>query len=346
MKLFPRSGWVRVRALWGLAFALALTVSGVLGQQPAKVYRIGYLTTSGPPADRAPQNCPAKGNSYWQALVEGLHERGYVQGQNLVIECRYTEGREERAPALAAELVNLKVDLLLAYSTSNVRAAKQATSTIPIVMLGVVDPVGRGLVASLARPGGNVTGLTDDAGRQIAGKYLQLLKEAIPQVSRVAVLGYENRPPETIFQSDLEAAASALHVTLQVHEVREPEQLEGAFAAMTRARAEALLVNPHPFMWTHAKRIVDLAAQSRLPGMYPGREFIAEGGLLAYTVDALGNWRRVGVYVDKILKGAKPADLPVERPTKFELLINLKTAKALGLTIPQFLLTQADEVIQ
>lgn len=317
-------------------------------EQPARVYRIGYLVgTVGPPlSDRTPQGCPAQGSSLWQALLEGLRERGYVYGQNLVIECRWTEGREERAPALAAELVSLKVDLLLAFSAASVRAAKQATTTIPIVMVGVLDPAGRGLVASLARPGGNVTGVADDAGREIAGKYLQLIKEAVPQVSRVAVLGYANDPPETIFRPHLEAAARALNITLLVHELREPERLEGAFAAMNKERAEALVVMQHPFMWTYKQRIVDLVAQGRLPAVYPERDFVKAGGLLSYGVDLLAVRRRVGFYVDKILKGARPADLPVEQPTKFELIINLGTAKTLGLTIPQSVLLRADEVIQ
>jgi putative ABC transport system substrate-binding protein len=234
----------------------------------------------------------------------------------------------------------------VAFSTTNVRAAKQATTTIPIVMVGVINPEGRGIVDSLARPGGNVTGLAEDAGTEIVGKRLQLLKEAVPHASRVAVLTYQTQPPETVFRPVLEAAASALHVTLQVHEVREPEQLDGAFAAMTRERAEALIVMPAPFMWTHRQRIVELAARNRLPAMYSERDHVEAGGLLAYDIDRPAIFRRVGYYVDKIFKGAKPADLPVERPTKFQLLINLKTAKALGLTIPQSLLLRADEVIQ
>lgn len=335
----------------GVAVALVLLAVPMPsdGQQPVKVYRIGFLAgVSPPPADRTPQGCPedGKGTRNWQALVEGLRERGYTQGQNLIIECRYTEGHPERAPALALELVSLKVDLLVAFSTPNVRATKQATSMIPIVMVGVIDPAGRGLVASLARPGGNVTGLAVDAGRQISGKYLQLLKEAVPKVSHVAVLTWLSDSPEPVLEADLEAAARALKVKLQYYEVREPEKLEGAFAAMTKARAEALLVLPAPFMWDNAGRIVDLAAQSHLPAVYPGREHTEAGGLLAYDVDQPAIWRRISLYVDKILKGAKPADLPVEQPTDFDLTINLKTAKALGLTIPQSLLLRADQVIQ
>ena len=340
--------WSRASAIFTmLALGLLAAPLPSDGQQPAKVYRIGYLSPGTlPPSDKTAQGCSMKGNPFWQALVEGLRERGYVQGQNLVIECRYTEGREERAPGLAAELVSLNVDLLVVFSTPNVRAAKQATSTIPIVMVGVVDPVGRGLVASLPRPGGNVTGLAGDAGKQIMAKNLQLLKEAVPQASRVALLAYLTDPPEIVFRADLEAAARALDVTLQFHELREPEQLDGAFSAMAKARTEALLVLPHPFMSTRARRIVDLAAQSRLPAMYPHREMVEPGGLLTHDVDGPAIFRRIGLHVDKIFKGAKPAELPVEQPARFELVINLKTAKAIGLTIPQSLLLRADEVIQ
>jgi putative ABC transport system substrate-binding protein len=277
-----------------------------------------------------------------------LRERGYIPGQDLVIECRWTAGRQERAPALAAELVSLKVDLIVANGTASVRATQQASSTIPIVMVGVIDPVGRGLVASLAHPGGNVTGLTDSAGPSIAGKYLQLLKETAPKVSRVAVLLNRASPlePRSAYLSETQAASRALDVTLHTYEVGGPEGFEGAFAAMTKARAEALYVVPDPFIHDRASRIVDLAAQSRLPAMYPYREAVQAGGLISYDVNLPDNFRRLGVYVDKILKGAKPADLPVEQPTKFELVINLKTAKALRLTLPQSLLSRADEVIQ
>ena len=338
--------WSRASAVCTmLALSLFAAPLPADGQQPAKVYRIGYLSPATlAPSDKSAQGCTIKGNPFWHALVEGLREREYVQGQNLVIECRYTEGREERALGLATELVNLKVDLLVAFSTTNVRAAKQATSTIPIVMMGVLDPVGRGLVASLARPGGNVTGVASDADPQIRAKYLQFLKEAVPTASRVAVLGYLT--PETVFGPVLEAAALALDVTLQFYELREPEKLDGAFAAMTKAGADALLVLPHPFMSTHARRIVDLAAQSRLPAMYPHREMVEPGGLLTFDVDPVAPYRRIGLYADKIFKGAKPGDLPVEQPTKFYLTINLKTAKALGITIPQSLFVRADEVIR
>ena len=335
-----------------LSLILVLTLLAVPvpspGQQPEKVFRIGWLSTGR--YETTPRNCPLKGNPYWQAWVEGLRERGYIEGQNLVIECRYTEGRDERAPAFAAELVSLKPDLIVASGTNQVRAVKQATSMIPIVMKEVIEPVRRGLVASLARPGGNVTGLTGTAGVEIYGKYLQLLKEAVPTVSRVAALGYSRTSSEPAWgreiEREIEAEARALGVTLQSYAVRDPEELEGAFSAMTKARAGALLVVPHPSFATNAQRIVDLAAHSRLPAIYSDRPFVEAGGLMAYAVDELKTMRHLGAYVDRILKGAKPGDLPVEQPTEFELIINLKTANALGLTIPPTLLIQAEGVIR
>jgi ABC-type uncharacterized transport system substrate-binding protein len=327
-----------------LALALLAIPFPSDAQQPGKVYRIGYLAVGPAPTERNPQNCPIKGNPNWQAWLEGLREHGYIRDQNLVVECRYTEGREERATAFAAELVSLKPDLIFAYGSAQVRAAKQATSTVPIVMGGVIDPVELGLVASLARPGGNVTGLTFSAGREIVGKHLQLLKEAVPKVARVAVLGYSGAP--AFYRTDTQAAAQALDVTLQSYEVQAPEDFEGVFAAMTKARAEALLVLPHVLISAHRKRIVELAAQSRLPAVYPYREAAEAGGLMGYATNVPAMWRRFGLYIDRIFKGAKPDDLPVEQPTKYELLINLKTAKTLGLTIPQSLLSRADEVIE
>jgi len=312
---------------------------------------MGWLINGLTPKDPTPRNCPHKAEPFWQASMEAFRERGYVQGQNLVIECRWTEGQDERAPALAVELVNLKVDLIVATATNQVRAAKQATSTIPIVMWGVIDPVRRGLVGSLAYPGGNVTGLADDAGLEILGRRLQLLAQAVPTVSRVAALhppsGATPDPATTpLWRTILEAEARALGVTLQSYRVQGSEELEGAFAAMAKARAEALLVVPHPFFGVHAQRIVNLAARNRLPAIYPDRFHVHAGGLMAYAADELETARRLPAYVDRIFKGAKPGDLPVEQPTKFTLILNLKTAKALGLTIPPALLIQADEVIR
>jgi putative ABC transport system substrate-binding protein len=333
-------------AVFIVALALGLLAAPLVAaaQQMGKVYRIGYLGVSTLGYGTNSQHCPIQGNPRWQAWVEGLRQRGYVPGQNLVIECRWTEGREERAPALAAELVSRKVDLLVAGGTVQVRAAKQATSTIPIVMVGVLEPVRRGLVPSLAHPGGNVTGLTDTL-METEGKRLQLLKEAVPKISRVALL-YAPGSPEPLLMREREAAAQTLGLTLQVYRVREPSEFAGAFTAMTTARAEALFVVPNPFWDGHEQRIVDLAAQSHLPAIYQTRDFVKAGGLMAYGVNFLDLFRRTATFVDKILKGAKPGDLPVEQPTKFELVVNLKAAKALGLTIPQSILLRADEVIQ
>jgi len=337
-------------AVLGVFLVLALLGTPVPspGQQPVKIHRIGWLAGGQRPKDTNLQSCPRTGSPFRQAWAEELRARRYVQGQNVVIECRYTEGRNERAAALAAELVGLKVDLIVAGNTNQVRAAKEATSAIPIVMYGVIDPVGRGLVGSLPRPGGNVTGLADFTGLEMLGKYLQLLTEAAPGISRVAAL----RNPGALGDSAslwggiLEADAWALGVTLQSYLVRNPEELEGAFSAMRKARAEALLVVPSPFFPLHRQRIVDFAAQSRLPAMYPDRADVEAGGLMAYAVDELETARRLAAYVDRILKGARPGDLPVEQPTRFELILNLKTARNLGLAIPRTLLIQADEVIR
>ena len=334
-----------------LSVALALGFLAVPlpsdAQQPGKVYRIGYLGVNAFALTEAthPQKCPMTGAQNWQAWLGGLRAHGYVPGQNLVVDCRWTEGQAERAPALAAELVSLKPDLMVVAYTVNVRAAKQATSTIPIVMVNVSNPVERGLVANLARPGGNVTGPTDTL-LETQGKLLQLLKEAVPTISRVAVLTHPGVTPEPAFARDRETAARALDMTLQVHGLRDPAEFADVFAAMTKDKAEALFVVADSFWQAHIQRIVDLAAQSRLPTVYPWRDFVTAGGLMAYDVNRTAIFRRLGVYVDKILKGANPGDLPVEQPTKFDLLINLKTAKALGLTIPQSLLMRAEEVIQ
>jgi putative ABC transport system substrate-binding protein len=291
-------------------------------------------------------------DSNLRAWLAAMRERGYVQGQNLVVICRWTEAREERAPAFAAELVKLKVDLFVAQGTAQVRAAQQATSTIPIVMLGITDPVGKGHVASLAHPGGNVTGMTEDASPEFLAKNLQFLTEAAPRTSRVAALRRRTGtgPPNPGWMRVMEAletAARALGVTVQPYYAQEPGELEGAFAAMTKAQAQALLVEPSWMFDNHARRIVDLVAQRRLPAIYPDLYWAQDlGGLMAYAVSSLDKRRHNAVYVDKIFKGAKPADLPVEQPTKLDLVINLKTAKALGLTIPPTLLIQADEVIR
>ena len=279
------------------------------------------------------------------AFRQRLRELGYVDGQNIAFEVRSAEGRAERLPDLAADLVRLKVDVIVAGGTPAPLAAKRATTAIPIVMASAGDPVGSGLVASLARPGGNVTGLSLLVP-ELGGKRLQLLKEVVPGVSRVAVLWNAANPYPVLVWRQTEAAARALGVHLQSLDVRGPDDLEGAFAAATRGRAGALITVEDPLTFGQRKRIVDFAARARLPAMYGFREFVDAGGLMSYAASLADLSRRAATYVDKILKGAKPADLPVEQPTKFELVINLKTAKALGLTIPPSVLIRADQVIQ
>jgi len=305
-------------------------------QQIKKVHRIGVLTNV---LLTAPEVLPL-----WEAFRKGLSEHGWVEGQNIAIERRYAEGEVERFPSLAAELVRFQPDLIVAVSTLGARAAKQATSAIPIVMVYVGDPVEEGLVASLARPGNNVTGLSFFASPEIVGKYLELLKEAVPKLSRVAVLFHQATRP--VFLREVQAAAQALAVKLQPLEVRSPSDLEDAFAAMATGRAAGLLVLPNPFTFSHARPIADLAAKRRLPAVYGFRESVEAGGLMAYAANAPDMFRRAASYVDKILKGTKPADLPVEQPTKFEFVMNLKAAKQIGLTIPPNVLARADKVIK
>ena len=310
------------------------------GQPAGKVPKIGLLSTT-------PLEHP-QARAGLDQFRQALGELGYVEGQSIVIEHRSAEGRVERFPALAAELVRLKVDVIVVFSTPSARAARQATTTIPIVAAAMQDPVRDGLVANLARPGGNVTGLTF-LGLELVPKRLALLKEAVPGISRVAVLWHPGGLAERTGQEmvkEAEAAARGLGLQLQLVRAEAPKDLDGAFAAMTRWRADALIPLPSPMLFAERKPIVDLAARHRLPAMYIAREFVDLGGLMAYGASQLDLIRRGATYVDKILKGAKPADLPVEQPTKFELVINLKTAKALGLTIPQSLLQRADQVIE
>jgi putative tryptophan/tyrosine transport system substrate-binding protein len=306
-------------------------------QQAAKVARIGYLSPS-----------LATSPHLREAFRQGLRDLGYVEGRNLVIEYRGAEGKPERLPALAAELVALKVDVIVVTSTPAALAAKQATRTIPIVFIAVADSVASGLVTSLARPGGNVTGLSLLTS-ELVGKRLELLKQAVPGVSRVAVLwqpgDYGERTEKDILKK-AEVTAPALGARLQVVEARGPADIDRAFSDMTRARAGALMVLGSTMFFTERRRLVDLAAKHRLPAVYPTRDSVDAGGLMSYGPNLADLFRRAATYVDKILKGAKPADLPVEQPTKFELVINLKTANALGLTIPQSVLGRADEVIQ
>jgi putative ABC transport system substrate-binding protein len=278
------------------------------------------------------------------AFLQGLHELGYVAGQTIVLEERWAEGKLTRLPDLAAELVQLPVDIIVAGNVSAARAASQATQRIPIVLAGG-DAVGTALITNMARPGGNITGVATNAA-ELSGKWLELLKETVPAIARVAVLSYPDNPITRPALPELQVVASALRVQLQSLSVRDPGELEGAFGAMRRAQAEALVVLPAPVFSTHSARINELAARSRLPTIWEQREAVAEGSLLAYGPDIASLWWRAATYVDKILKGAAPGDLPVERPMTFKLVINLKTAQALGLTIPATLLVQADEVIQ
>jgi putative ABC transport system substrate-binding protein len=306
-------------------------------QQAAKVARIGYLAAN-----------LAANPHLQEAFRQGLRDLGYVEGRSVVIEYRFAEGKFERFPALAAELVALKVDVIVAPGTPAALAAKQATRTLPIVFPVAVDPVQSGLVASLARPGGNVTGLSALIP-ELVGKCLEQLTQAVPGVSRVAVLWQPGGIDERTEQDQLkgaEVAARALGVRLQFVEARGPADLDRAFSDMTRARAGALTVLTSVMFVNERRRLVDLAAKNRLPAVYAQREFVDTGGLMAYGPNLADLFRRAATYVDKILKGAKPGDLPVEQPTKFELAINLKTAKALGLTMPPSLLQRADEVIQ
>jgi putative tryptophan/tyrosine transport system substrate-binding protein len=305
-------------------------------QQADKMARIGWLAVN-----------LAAFPHVREAFLQGLRDLGHVEGRNVVIEYRSAEGKSERLPALAAELVALKVDVIVAPSTPEALAAKQATRTLPIVFAVAADPVASGLVTGLAQPGGNVTGLSILAP-ELIGKRLEQLTQAVPGVSRVAVLwqpGALGKRTEQDMLKGAEATAGALGVRLQSVEVRSPADFDRAFSDMTRARAGALIVLPSP-IFSERRHLVDLAAKNRLPAVYTWREYVDAGGLMSYGPDLADMLRRAATYVDKILKGAKPADLPIEQPTKFELVINLKTAKALGLTIPQSLLQRADQVIE
>jgi putative ABC transport system substrate-binding protein len=320
----------------GVAGSLIITPLTAASQQPGKVYRLGYLST---PTRQSVERVV-------EALLRKLRELGWVEGQNLVIEYRWAEGNVERLPELAAELVRLKVDIIVAPAGSAALAAKNATSTIPIVTIFTGDPVELGLVTSLGRPGGNVTGTTFTPSPEIFAKQLQILKEAVPRVSRVAFL---LNPADTSFApqiKEVEVAAQSLGLRLQRLEARGSGELDGAFAAMARERADALLVLAGSTFLAYRTKLAELAVKGRLPMMCSFREMVEAGGLMSYAVNMVDFIGRAAVYIDKILKGAKPADLAMEQPSNFELVINLKTAKALGLTIPQSLLLRADEVIQ
>jgi len=321
-----------------LVFTFAMCGAVATAQQPKKVTRIGYLSSFDPTIE----------STGVEAIRLALRELGYIEGQNIAIDYRYAEGKLDRLPELAAELVGLNVDIIVVSGGGrSPRAAKNATKTIPIVMVGQgLDPVEAGLVESLARPGGNVTGLTI-ISRELAGKRLELLKEAVPKVARVAVLydpALVGSPRE--MKEDLPVAARALKLTLQPSEVRTADDFDTVFAALNKQRPDGLYVSGGPLMNINQKRTISFALKSRLPSMYATRAAVDEGGLMSYAADIADNYRRVAYFVDRILKGTKPADLPVEQPTKFELVINLKTAKQIGLTIPQRVLGRADKVIR
>jgi ABC-type uncharacterized transport system substrate-binding protein len=304
-------------------------------QQPGKIPLIGSLSGS------SSSTSPARR----EAFRQGLRELGYVEGKNIVIEQRYADGKFDRLPALAAELVRLKVDIIVTAGPQTTRPAKRATSTIPIVMAQDPDPVGNGFVASLARPGGNITGLSSFAP-ELSGKQLELLKETVPKLSRVAIFGTSITPGNGQNLREVELAAKAFGVKLQYLDVLDVKDIETAFRAASRGRADAVLMLPGSVLILQRAQLADLAAKNRFPAIYPQAEYTEAGGLMYYGANTADLHRRAAMYVDKILKGAKPADLPVEQPTKFEFVINLKAAKQIGLTIPPNVLARADKVIK
>ena len=319
----------------GLALGALLSIlcMSATAQQPMKIPRIGVLSPTTPLIDHI------------EAFRQGLRELGYVEGKNIVIEHRYAEGKENRLAELLAELVRLEVDVIITPGTRATQAAKKATQTVPIVMTQAGDPVAVGVVASLARPGGNITGLTQ-LSPELSGKRLELLKETFPKVARVAFLYDPSNQSNLLSLKEMQTAAQTLGLTIQSFEVRSAKDFDKTFSAMSKERVGALVAIRNAVNDPHAKRIVDLAGKNRLPAMYAGREYVEVGGLMSHGVNLTDSWRRAATYVDKILKGTKPADVPVEQPTKFELVINLKTAKQIGLTIPPNVLARADKVIR
>jgi putative tryptophan/tyrosine transport system substrate-binding protein len=321
--------------VWLLTIFSAVSVSIAQAQQPPKTPRIAYLTAS------ALSTMSAR----IEAFRQGLRELGYVEGKNIVIEWRSTEEKPDRLPALATELVSLKVDVIVTGGPSATHAAKGATSTIPIVMATDPDPVANGFVASLARPGGNITALATLAP-ELSGKRLELLKETVPKLSRVAVFGTSTTPGNAQNIKETELAARAFGLQLQSLDVRALKDMEPAFRAASKARADSIIVLSGPMVNSHRPQIVDLAVKSRLPAIYPWPEYVEDGGLMSYGPSLTDLNRRAATYVDKMLKGRKPADLPVEQPVKFEFIVNLKTAKQIGLTIPPNVLVRADRVMR
>jgi putative ABC transport system substrate-binding protein len=304
-------------------------------QQRVGMPRVGYLFSF-------PQ---AEGRHLWEACRQGLRELGYVEGQNIAVEPRFADGRHERLPALAEDLVRHKVDIIVAAATPASRAARAATSQIPIVIVAVGEPVKVGLVASLARPGGNVTGLsllTPD----LSGKRLELLREFVPTLARVGILKNPDNPVSAVFLEETQVAAHKIGIELRSSDAQNPEQIETAFAQAAARRDDAIIVFDDPVLWSHRAKFVELAAARKIPAMYGYRDFVDLGGLMSYGPDRPDQYRRTAIFVDKILKGAKPAELPVERPTKFEFVFNRKTANALGLEVPTSLLLRADQIIE
>jgi putative ABC transport system substrate-binding protein len=326
-----------IRLIATLALIILMAPLATEAQQATTVYRIGRLSPGS----------PLLVAHLWEAFRQGLRELGYVEGQNVIIEDRYAEGSQERLRDLAAELVRLQVDVIVALGAAAIRAAQHATRTIPIVMTASSDPVGQGFIASLAQPGGNITGLSF-LGEELPGKRLEILKEAVPQSTRIAVLANPAFPAHASRMHRLTMAAQALGLHLHIVEVRRADELDTAFVALARAGADAVLVLDDAVLLNseRGRVVADLAATHRLPVMYAWREWVVAGCLMSYGPSRPGVYRQAAIYVDKILKGANPAELPVEQATKFELVINLKTAKALGMTLPPSLLLLADEVIQ
>jgi len=319
-----------------LAVALLTLPPAVGAQQPGKLPRIGIVV----------QNSVASSEHFLAAFREGLRERGWIEGRNVLVETRFADGKVDQFPALIAELIRLKVDIMVTTSSATAWAAKDATKSIPIVMAVSADALGEGLVTSLAHPGGNLTGMTFLVGPEIAGKQLELLKEVAPAASRIALLTNPTNKSHPALIRELKSAARVFGVQLQVFDARSPDQLDSAFAAMSRERMQALLVFTDSVFVGQRQRIADLAAGSRLPAMYYQKEFVDAGGLISYGASVSDMFQHAATHVDRILRGAKPGDIPIEQPTKFELVINQRTANELGLAIPQSLLLRADKVIQ
>jgi putative tryptophan/tyrosine transport system substrate-binding protein len=326
--------WHSVLAV-ALGAVLFAVCSPVEAQQSKKAIRLGFLIATSPAAEK----------SRLDAFLEGMRELGYVEGKNLVIEWRYADGKFDRLPELAAELVRLKVEVIVTTGPTSTHAAKEATTTIPIVMGLDIDPVGSGFVASLARPGGNITGLSNLAP-EISGKRLELLKEIIPKLSRVAVLGTSTQPGTAQQLRETELAAGAFGVKLQYFDIENAGDIETVFRAISKGKAQAVLVLGGPVLISHRRQVAALAVKNRLPASYVRPEYVEDGGLMSYAPSSDDLLRRAATYVDKIFKGAKPADLPVEQPTKFEFIVNLKAAKQIDLTIPPAVLYRADRVIK